>query len=163
MIDIGTYPARPTRHQWGYTEGGKEQILVDFQITGESEFAGTSISWFGYFTDKTWERTLEALRYCGWEGDDLAVLSLDKDVEIVVEHETDDNGTVRAKVRWVNRPGGGRIELKKPMSEGQLRNFAASMKNRAKSTAARPTGNARRPPGDPFDDTPPPGDDDIPF
>jgi hypothetical protein len=159
VIPAGVYPARPTRHQWGYTEGGKEQVLVEFQITGDTPEAGTSLAWFGYFTDKTWERTLEALRYCGWEGDDLANLGeLDKDVEIVVEHEDDESGVTRAKVRWVNKPGGGRVQLKKPMSEGELRHFAASMKNRAKN--ARPTKTRSSAASD---DTPPPGGDDIPF
>jgi hypothetical protein len=162
VIPAGVYPARATRHQWGYTEGGKEQVLIEFQITGDTSETGTLLAWFGYFTDKTWERTLEALRYCGWEGDDLAAIGeLDKDVEIVVEHEEDESGVVRAKVRWVNRPGGGRVQLKKPMSEGELRHFAASMKNRAKNVGARP-GKARSSALDSSNDTSPP-DDDIPF
>ena len=35
---------------------------------------GNSITYFGFFTDKTMKRTIESLRYIGWEGDDLAEL-----------------------------------------------------------------------------------------
>lgn len=169
MIEPGTYVAEPIGHQWGLTKGGKEQVVVEFRIT-EGDATGNVIAWFGYFTEKTWSRTMEALRYCGWKGDDISNLDgLDQPVEIVVEHEEDDEGKLRAKVRWVNRVGAGRVTLKTPMDSNAVRRFAAEMKSRARSVAEvtpGASGQARQtstPSSRTEERPPPPTDDDLPF
>lgn len=189
MINIGKYPAICRSIQFGTTSTGKEQVAVEFEILpfadGPGEFAGQSITAFMFFTEKTLARTVESLRHCGWVGDDLAELpalaadgKLSQEVEIVVDHE-EYEGKVSAKVKWVNKPGGGgAIKLEKPLDDAGLRTFAARMKASIRSSQApqrsassssaskpsSPTGNGSRSAAPASRDVPPPSDDDrLPF
>lgn len=167
MLEAGRYKARGVEAMLGYTSTGKEQIGVLLE-TAE----GNRITWYGYFTDQTTERTFESLRALGWEGDDLSDLrGIDRnEVEIVVEHEPDNHGEIRARVRWINRSGG--LAMKESMPQDAARAFAARMKgaaiaSRQRSSASAPTAprNGRSAP--PQRRAPAPagefGDDDIPF
>src|SRR4051812_44973200 len=108
LIPAGKYPARAEHWRLAQASTGSEQVAVDFKFTDPTL---GSILWFGYFTDKTFERTVESLRHCGWKGSD--VLELDtpqadlnaNEVVLVIEHETYE-GKTRAKVAWVNARGG---------------------------------------------------------
>lgn len=132
MISPGRYKARATDAQLGFTEGGKEQVAVAFEIVSDGDHCGETITWYGYFTEKTTERTFESLRTCGWDSDDLSQLDgVRGECEIVVEHEEDQNGKERARVKWVNRPGAGGVSLKNKMSDGQRLSFAERMKGAA--------------------------------
>lgn len=136
MIAAGTYRARVIALedvQFGFTEGGKEQVAVAFQITVEP-YVGQNMTWFGYFTEKTEETTLRALRACGWKGDLLTDMSgvTENEVDLVVEIETDpETGRQRSKVRWVNSLGGGKVKLQRTMTAGQIAAFAQRMKGQA--------------------------------
>jgi hypothetical protein len=73
---------------------GTPYIEFYFEVT-QGENKGGSARWTGYFTDKTSDRTIEALQICGWEGEDLSEFEdnglhgLDtNEVQIVVELET---------------------------------------------------------------------------
>lgn len=131
MSDLveGTYRARGVLGALGMTSTGREQVAVELQILDEN-FAGATITWFGYFTEETQERTFESLRTLGWKTDDLS--NLDginaNEVKIVLKDEEYD-GKWRLKVAWINKPGG--LALKTPMNEQQARSFAAQMKGRA--------------------------------
>lgn len=122
------------------------QIGVIFTIT-EGEHQGERVSWMGYFTDNTQERTIEALQICGWDGDDLSDFApptpdtmpglhgLDRhEVELVLIGEEyggtnpDYAGTVFTRVRWVNRLGGGRLSVENAMDRASASDFAAKMK-----------------------------------
>ena len=129
MISVGRYRARAREAQLGYTQGGKEQIAVQFELLDEGA-GGAMLTWYGYFTEKTTSRTLEALRICGWIGDDLSNLAgvTSNEVELVVEPEEGLDGQQRMRVRWVNRLGGGALALKNAMDDQQRREFAARMK-----------------------------------
>jgi len=160
VINAGIYNGRAQSVQWGRTSKGAEQVALEFRIVeGDPEAIGQTVVWFGFFTDKTWERTMESLRYCGWKGDDLSAIrveDLDQLVELVVEHD-EYQGDINARVAWVNRPGGGgRLKLKDQLSPDEVRAFAARMKQRAKGVpeVKEPNGNppgvpARRAPADP--------------
>lgn len=167
LIEPGKYRAKCISRQWGYTNDDKEQVLLDFEITEDGEYKGWVRPWFGYFTDKTWERTLESLKNCGWDGGSVLDLGpLDQEVEIVIDVEADLEGVDQNKIRWVNRIGAGRIQLKKPMGEDQLRMFAARLKSRqpvprSASAPRSQRSNSGPPPSD--WDSPPPDDSDIPF
>jgi hypothetical protein len=156
LIPEGTYTACAVAAdvQWGHTSGGKEQIVVPFRIL-DGEARGRVITWFGFFTDKTWERTMQSLRYAGWTGDDVANLGdLPNQVEIVIGHEEYD-GKTRAKIQWVNQIGGGKIQLNNPMADGALRKFAAAMRSRAKGVnevAGVPASEFKSNGATPFDD-----------
>jgi len=125
----GTHKARAKEWALGHASSGKEQVAILFEIT-QGEHAGKSITWFGYFTDATCDRTLDSLRYCGWEGDNLAALDGlgANEVEIVIEPDTYE-GKTRDRVKWVNRPA--RLALREQMSPAAAANFAANMRARA--------------------------------
>jgi hypothetical protein len=177
MIQRQTAKARAVEWALGTTGTGKEQIAIRFQIL-EGEDMGQYITYYGYFTEATLERTLESLDHCGWEGDNLTDLTgLDKnDVHIVIDHEPDEEGKLRARVRWINSAGG--IALKDRMDPGQAAAFAARMrgeviarrarKGTAKPAAApaqrtAPNSGGQRPRSAGYQQPPPHSDDDIPF
>lgn len=168
------YRARATLWDLGETSTGKEQVAVEFVILTEGADV-ERITWFGYFTEDTVDRTIESLRICGWTGTDLAELQgLEaNEVELVIEDDTYE-GKTRAKVRWVNKPGG--LALKAPLSGERKKAFAATMRDRVKAfdasagapkpkaTTAPRNGAGRPPPHIGEAGGPPPmSDDDIPF
>lgn len=152
MIPEGSYTAVALEHRWGKTSTSKHQLAIQFEIVG-GEYEGNKLVWYGYFTDRAVERTLQSLRYCGWVGHDLADLgALDKQVQIVVEHDTY-NGNTRAKIAWVNELG---IALKEQMTVEEVRQFAASMRSRIEGMSGPP----KQAPAQGFYA---PVDDDVPF
>lgn len=171
MIQERKHEAVAIHHEFG-TVNDKEQIVVTFSIL-EGPDKGETIAWFGFFTDAAYERTMDALRYCGWKGVDLMDMGdLEQKVYIVVEHETYENKT-RPRVKWVNKFGGGVVKLKDPMDDDKLRMFAAQM--RAKAEQSKEVEGEKvdlgsiqsAPPSSSSDrtqfDAPPPGDSDIPW
>jgi len=179
QIPNGTYRARAK--EWVLAEiGANSTTAVSIKFHFEDPELG-SIVWDGWLTEKTFDRTIESLRYCGWEGNDLSELhGLDaNDVDLVIEQE-EYEGRTYPKVKWVNRAGG--LAHKTPLTGDKAKFFAAQMKDRIKaldaSKAAAPgprsapkNQSARRsaaPPASqagPVDDREPPplSDDDIPW
>jgi hypothetical protein len=136
MMEQGRYRARAIQAGLGETSTGKEQVAVEFETVNEDGSPGEHITWFGFFTEKSLEHTVKALRACGWRGDDLTNPEGigDNEVAIVVEHE-EYNGEVRAKVKWVNAPGSG-LGLKTTLDSGRAASFAAQMRNRIRAIEA---------------------------
>jgi hypothetical protein len=168
MIEEQTVRARAIDGDLGWTQGGKAQVAVTFEIL-EGEDAGRNITWYGYFSDASKERTIEALRYCGWKGDDISDMSSingEGEASIVIEHE-EYEGKTRAKVQWVNNGGGAR--LAKPMEDDEKKAFAEKMKGLVASVDAKSKSRGGPAPsggggGGGGSDSPPPiSDDDIPF
>jgi hypothetical protein len=179
----GTVKARAREWALGHSSNGNEQVAVLFEIT-QGEHAGRTITWFGFFTEHTWERTMDSLRHCGWDGNDFTSLDgLDaNEVELVIEQE-EYQGKVRDRVKWVNRPS--RLALKEAMGADAMRSFAAKMRGRAQTHKAKygaqpaatsPRAQSQRghtqqqPSHDAMDPDPsggyygpPPAEDDIPF
>jgi len=72
---------------------------------------------------------VQALRTCGWDGDDLSNLAgLDRNEVVLVIEEEKYGGKVQARVKWINRLGAGRIELKRKMDDGQKAALARRLK-----------------------------------
>ncbi len=153
LIEAGQYRARATNGVLGETKGGKEQVVVAFTLL---DFPGQNMNWYGFFTEKTTEGTFRSLRTAGWKGSDLSDLSdLSKEdapeVVVVVEHEADQQGAVRARIRWVNGTNG--VGLKATLPPDKAKAFAARMKgkvvafDRATGAPAQPakTAPAKRP------------------
>ena len=163
---------------------------MSFIITSSpnGEYDGAELVWYGYFTEKTEERTVEALITCGCTN--LATLEgvTSNVVQLTVELEPHYlTGEPTSRVKWVNRLGG--VAMKSRMSDGQAKGLAARMQtkfqalskkiaNGSSSPNARPVskatphdpphGPAHAPTPPPIDDfvlgdEPPPGDDNIPF
>jgi hypothetical protein len=127
ILEAGKYRAQAIEAALGETDTGKEQVAVRFRLLD----ADQEITWYGYFTDKTTESTFKALRTAGWKGQDLSDLTdLEAadapEVTLVIEHEADQQGNMRAKVRWVNGTGG--LALKKALDPNKAKAFAARMK-----------------------------------
>lgn len=167
MLKAGTYNAKGVRAQLGLTQNGKEQVAVELAIIDEGDCFGQRITWYGYFTERTTERTLDSLRHLGWAGDDLFNLDgVDQnEVSIVVEEEEYD-GKTRLKVQWVNAKGG--LALQRPMDDAQAQAFAHRMRGEVlkhKSAYGAPRSQRSTAPANGRGDNhaPPPGDDDIPF
>lgn len=144
----GTYRAKATQGALGLTKTGSEQVGVLFRLVGEG-VEGKYITWYGYFTEKTIDRTIESLRICGWAGNDLEDLSgIDaNEVELVVENE-EWEGNWSPKVRWVNRAGG--FAMAAPLQATQAKAFAAKMKGAIlaydkKAGAPAPKTNGQKP------------------
>lgn len=167
----GTFKARAKEWALGLSSTSKEQVAVLFEIT-QGEHAGKSLTWFGYFTEQTTDRTLDSLRHCGWDGDNFVELKgLDaNEVEIVVDEE-EYEGKTRTKVQWVNRPS--RLAMREQMNGQAAAAFAAKMRGRALQhkakygaqpapTAAKPAAQRDAMDPDPTDyGGPPHTDDDI--
>ena len=171
-LETGTHRAKAVQGNavLGFTSGGKEQVAVLLRFIGGPN-DGQHVTWYGFFTEKTEERTLESLRFLGWQGSDISDLSTVGDddapeVDAVLEEETNDRGESNVRVRWINRIAG--VALKDRMNESQAKAFAARMKGKAlaldqRSGAPKNNGSAgaRRPPA--RDDAPPPHTDDDVF
>lgn len=130
MISAGTFKARGVEAALDRAGTGTEQIGVMLSIT-EGEHAGESITWYGFFTEATAERTIKALRLLGWQGDDLTDLTgIDvNEVSIVIEHEEDNKGKVHARVKWINGPGS--LAMKETLDPKDARSLSARMKGMA--------------------------------
>lgn len=174
MIANGTYRARATGGEYGESKNkGTTFVKVGFVITKGGEEEGSQISWDGYFTERTQERTIQALKYCGctFPGGDITNLTgIDaNEVEIVVEHEDYENAQgeprTRARVAWVNNPGAFGISEEQKLTGAKLSSFAAKMKGQllaaAKKTSS-PNGAAPKSKSPP-DDFNYGSADDIPF
>jgi hypothetical protein len=131
----GTYKARAKEWALGMSKNGKEQIALMFEVTS-GEYAGQSITWFGYFTETAVDRTLDSLRHCGWASDNLTELdSLSaNEVELVLDSE-EFEGKERLKVKWVNRAS--RLALKEQMSPQAAAAFAAKLRGKAVAHKAK--------------------------
>lgn len=129
------YPARARNWTLGLSSNHKEQVAVEL-VLPEGSSDGESLTWYGYFTDATFDRTVESLRYMGWEGTDLSdgLPGLDaKEVSITVEDE-EYEGKVTAKVQWINKPGG--VAVKTPLVGDEAKAFGAAMKDRIRALDA---------------------------
>jgi hypothetical protein len=129
MIDRGSYRARATAYKLVLCDTGIDQVVVTFAIREPGEFRGQAIDWVGSFASASEERTLRALRTCGWDGTDRWDLDgFDRnEVALVIEHE-ECGGVAQACVRWVNRLGAARVEMTRKMTDTQKAVFAARLK-----------------------------------
>lgn len=146
LINPGVYLMRAIDAELGYTnakeatEGAadnapKPQVAILFEFV-EGPYKGTSLTWYGFFTEKTKAATFRALRLVGWQGDDLSDLSTARgEAPCVVQNEQDLDGVWRARIRFV---GSGQLAMKNVMNDEQKKAFAASMKAFASTIKAPP-------------------------
>lgn len=129
-FDVGTHRVKAVHAVLGKTSKGNEQIGIQFQDTLDDQM---NITWYGYFSDAAFDRTIKALRLLGWKGTDLFEFrnglpqGCDQEVDIVVDDEEYEGKTHR-KVKWVNDPNSGGVAVKDVMDEREARGFAARMK-----------------------------------
>ncbi len=124
----GTYRAKAKSHKFGRASTGSEQVYIDFEIAS-GPHAGKRIPAYLYFTEKTADRTLESLEYCGWDGGSLKELKGlgSKEVELVIELEKRQDGNEYLRVKWINSTGGG---VKEELDAGGLYTLEQRMKGK---------------------------------
>lgn len=141
MIPEGNYKAKKVGGAFGYSKNDKEQAAILFELVDAGEHTGAQMTWHGYFTDRTEERTLKTLKGLG-VADDFSNIGEASDVEcsLKIKHE-EYEGKVSAKIAFVNFGGG--LALAKPMTDDQRKAFAARMAAKVKAAGApapaRPT------------------------
>jgi hypothetical protein len=160
----GTYTARAVNAVLARTSKGNPQVAVEFMLLDE-HVHGQRITWFGFFTDRTYERTIQSLRHCGWEGDDLSELGSvgSTDCRLDIGYEEYD-GKQQLRVRWVNSLSG--VVVQSPMTTDEAKLFAAEMRNRVRAVdISQPKKRQPQKAHDGSDERNPPGikDDDLPF
>lgn len=130
-LTVGHHKGRAISGDFGFAGTGTKQVAVLFEFT-EGECQCEQLTWYGFFTPATAERTVEGLRNAGCtfpNGDlcDLTGLGSVECVLVVEEDGTDDHGYPRLKIRWVNKLGGG-VALGSRMNEADKRALAAEMR-----------------------------------
>ena len=174
ILEEGKYRGKAREWDLGKASTGTVQVAVSFDLLDRP---GQQIVWYGFFTDNSLETTVKALRAMGWQGSDPSELGSnggglsEKEVTLVVEHEQDQKGQKRARVRWVN-PGGG-VALKEALAGQDLKAFGAQLRGKilaldpsraSQHAAARPAAQQRPPAQPQRRPEPPPVDDgDVPF
>lgn len=120
MYELGKWRAKPEGYEFGTSGAGNPQVMVDFLfLEGPNE--GRRIKWWGSLTDKAMEITCRALENCGWDLQDFEKMNGfgSRDVELDVQEEADQNGEMRPRVKWVNRPSTG-LGAGKPLQAAGL-------------------------------------------
>lgn len=156
-IPKGKYTARAVDAAFGQNKNDNDYVFIRFEIT-EGELEGEEVSGRFYLTEKTAERTIEGLRYCGCTFPDDDITNLNglgnKLVQLVIVHERGNDGKTYYRIRWINRHGSG-VPKKEAMTPQGQRHFADRM--RGHLLAGQQSSGYEAP-------TPPPVDDsDIPF
>lgn len=108
LIKPGKYIAKVVEYGIPETkEGASPSIALTFEF--EVEGVRKQLTYYGYLTSAAAEYTLKNLITAGFKHDRPSMLCkpnafIDKEVQIVVEHETYE-GKTRAKIRWINELG----------------------------------------------------------
>ncbi len=131
-LQPGTYRAQAIKGsaKLGYSNKGTEQVGVQLaMLDADGVETDYTIGWYGYFTDATFERTIESLRNLGWQGDDLRDLSTvgSKPCEIVVDFE-EYEGKRSLRVKFINSAGRRTVAMKNEMDASAAAAFAARMR-----------------------------------
>jgi hypothetical protein len=114
----GRFRGRAIEGAWGRSLGGTEQVAVMFHVLDTD----AKLTWYGFLTEKTSERTMNSLLACGVSDlESLEGLGSDE-VELVIEHE-EYNGKTRAKIQWVNRLGTGGVAMKNKAEGSDLKSM----------------------------------------
>lgn len=147
LITPGRHKATCIEFEFPEVEPGKSQaIALGFRLADGDVDQGRIITAWKYFTDGALAYTLEGLRACGWRGDDpseITMADLGNEVELVIQHEEypAGSGAWKAKVAFINPPGGGgMVKAERRLEGAGLKKFGAAMKAKI-----RGLGGAQRP------------------
>lgn len=177
IIPKGTYRARAVSARGGKANTGGDQVGIRFKFEdGQPAVEGKTITGYFSFSDAAFDYTIEKMSNAGWIGPDPTDYSGigDAIVELVIDHDTDQQGVLRAKVGFVNRADAG-IAMKGAYSKEEAAVFAAKNKGRAAAVLAKLQASGKRSPNAKpaagaeaarshlHDDAPPIDDDDLQF
>jgi hypothetical protein len=138
----GEFKARPVFAALGKATTGTDQVEIAFAIYDEDSPVFERSAYI-YLSPAAFDRSIAALRTCGWTGDDLSDLSsIGKDpdsspfVQLVVKEEKY-NGKDKVKIAFVNP-----WRERKPMDAAASKDFAEVMRAKVKEADARNTEKA---------------------
>jgi hypothetical protein len=139
LLPEGTYIARAADFEIRVAKNSPtEWVDVHFDVKVNADDEPEEIercTWMGFLTKKAEERTIQALRLCGWYGEDITNLLEDglalNEVEVVIQHE-EYNDRTRAKIAFVNKIGSG----PKPLDEDRMKSIRDRVRAKAKSIPA---------------------------
>lgn len=143
LLRAGRYKARAVDGALGATKKGMPEVAIMFELT---EIPGHRLAWYGFFTEKTEDRTLESLFHCGWDGESIEQLAgiteneVELDVEVEQQEDKDGNklDSWRNRVRWVNSLGGGaQMLLGNELDDATKAQFTQAMRGRALALKAK--------------------------
>src|SRR4051794_36240960 len=125
-LTVGHHKGRALNGDYGFASTRTRQVAVLFEFT-DGECQGEQLTWYGFFTPATADRTVESLRNagCTFPNDNLADLTGLGSVECMLVVEEEEDG--KLKIRWVNKLGGG-VALGTRMTEAEKRELAAEMR-----------------------------------
>lgn len=162
LIPKGRYSGKGLDWILGESATGKPQVAILVELT-LPDGSTRAQAWYGFFTKETIESTHKALRAMGWTGDSYEDLTgIDRNVvSCVVDHEADQQGVPRTRIRWINPPLDAGILVKKHMTDGEKVQFGQKFKGKLLELDQKMKakgGSSAGPGGDP----PPPGEADVP-
>lgn len=116
----------PTEVRWGRASTGTAQLALTFQLK-----TGGTMEWIGSFAGETSSKiSRRVLRNCGWDTKtlkDLAGIN-ENEVELDIQWE-EYEGKYRQRIKWVNKPGGGRMKFDDALEPNDLDDLDAMMEN----------------------------------
>jgi hypothetical protein len=161
MVPAGTHLAKAIGGKFGKAKTGTDGVSVRFKLKDSDQ----TIHWVGWLSPKAAERTMDTLAMLGFNEDAPLVDEgytpahfADKEVEVVIEHEPNEDGTkTYAKVKWVNEVGGNKFN-------GLASTGTMPKDLKAQLAAARARlGKSKPGPAVPEAPSTPVGEDEIPF
>ena len=147
----GTYKAQTAQGVVYETEGGALMVAFDFGIDEQTSIVGRVclVKKDGEVLQNNVRSLKEAF---GWDGADpfwLADTDLsEREVEIVVEMESGQDGQARPTVRWINAPGrgGGMAGIKPADRKAVLAKYGMKFRALAGGTSIKPATTATKAP-----------------
>jgi hypothetical protein len=138
--------AKAVEAKIGSSSTGKPEICIIFQnVDGAKKHR-----YDGYLTEDAAEFTMQNLRTCGWQGDNLIELDgcncnemLPAEVELVLQEE-EYEGNSRWKIRFINDPGFMRASVKNEMDRKAKLALSAKLKGLAAGTKKSPPAKSQR-------------------
>lgn len=119
MIEAGTYTATLVSHAITETKAGQPQAVAVFTL--ETSSGPQKITYYGSFSEKAAQYTIKNLITLGLKGNNPAGdLEIGKQVELVINVETDDQGKTRARVSFINPIGGARNAMDQDLAKAKL-------------------------------------------
>ena len=139
----GTFEGVVTEPAGGWMQlAGEKQtpyICIPLEVTGDDVDAGKTITWQGWMTDKSIERTIETLIECFDFNGDLNSLYAGKQTFVgqpvgFTTAMEEYNGKTRWKVKWLNRAG--YVHQPKKMDETTAKTLLAGWQKKALAVAS---------------------------
>lgn len=144
LIQQGKHPAKadPTSYELGEDQNGKPFAFLSFDIVDGPD-KGRTIGGYFYLTDAAKDYSIERLRNAGatFPGGDIfdpAGIG-SSDCQIVVEHD-EHNGKTSAKIKFVNKRGGGGVKAENKLSDGGKQRFRDTFKADLLATGSKAKG-----------------------